>query len=179
LNIKHKEYKFCLEEDHNFVNTLLEIDLYPFLFKKFWGEEVLPSNWNELLNYKNANQLYEKYNLYENIYINLAKNKKQLVDLLKKYETESAESLSNPEEFMNYICFTLFLHWNIFEKMKSKLLRLEKTKHSRLMSLIITIRELSQEMDQKFQSISIEEKTKALEAMSKYLKEFRTLIETI
>jgi hypothetical protein len=64
LSEKYKPFLLYEHRGYNFINTVLEIDMYPELFKKWWGStNIKPFNYSYLMEYEHN----VKYNLKTNL----------------------------------------------------------------------------------------------------------------
>ncbi|MFA8343264.1 MAG: hypothetical protein ACEPO8_09880 [Rhodothermaceae bacterium] len=100
--------------EFNFVNTVLEIDLYPELFKKQWeNPELKPFNYKYLKNYELRNSLESRNNFYVNAYNNIIKNPTEYLDKLENYIKVNVDTFENQLEYNLFLEFLYFNHLNL------------------------------------------------------------------
>ena len=109
--IKKSNIVIKIDSEYNFVNTLLEIDLYPKLLSKFWGYEVIPNNWKyqiDIIDYKNRKTMdIAMYNAYHHI----PKKLDELLILIKRYCNIEIENFESQEDYDQFISFILLPHF--------------------------------------------------------------------
>ncbi|CAJ0700033.1 hypothetical protein LMG19089_02492 [Ralstonia edaphis] len=107
-----KNFDYSLPE-FNFVNTLLEIDLYPSLFSQWWEiDEVSPLNCGALAALHEASLHEGSDHFYKGIYTALCSTKNEYADRLKKFGELSIDDTLSDSNFEEFIQFIYANHWH-------------------------------------------------------------------
>ncbi|MGO3984232.1 hypothetical protein ABI582_07560 [Pseudomonas sp. SAS7] len=111
-NIKF-DFSFHMDlSEHNYINTLLEIDLYPRLFTKWWEEECSPLNAGVRYEYALGERNFVTDDLHEWAYSKLTTTPDLYVEQLTRIRSNSTESLFTEETIGEYFGFVTFNHWH-------------------------------------------------------------------
>ena len=111
--------------DHNNINTLLELDLYPSLFTSWWEEEIEPLNFGVREDRYNGrkHQVADEY--YSWVYNHLVTDAADYKAKLLKFASLAPDDALGEEHLVNFLSFITNNHWH-FKKafpnsfMKSK-----------------------------------------------------------
>lgn len=103
--------KIFIDPEYNYINTYLEIDLYPDLFTKLWGWPCKPLNWGELLDYVKADRTSRSRAKYLELYANIPKTKRKLLQALKRFRKFSIVNCKNQRDYERFIEFILLPSW--------------------------------------------------------------------
>lgn len=122
IKLPYKTFSLLIAEEFNFINTLLEIDLYPNLFSSWWRGNSKPLNWQYLLDYNKKVEIDESHSIYEKMYNLLPNNLDEYIAMLKKYKDVQIGDFKNMNEYNHYIYFVSMHHWYISRVDKMKLL---------------------------------------------------------
>lgn len=99
-------------EDHNFINTLLEIDLFPELFTEWWEEEHEPLNFgvkHEIF----EGQKHEAINKFHRwVFDNLSPDIHEYRASLMHFSILKPEEVINEENLRNFLSFIITNHWH-------------------------------------------------------------------
>ena len=95
----------------NFVNTLLEIDLYPTLFDKWWQGNHKPLNYDSLLSNLPKQETDKRYGEYERIYDDLPNGIEDYLKRIRRYETVRIQDFTEQEDYNSYARFISLNHW--------------------------------------------------------------------
>jgi hypothetical protein len=99
-------------EDHNFINTLLEIDLFPGLFSDWWEEECQPLNFgvrfecHEGRRHDSSDQFHKW--VYENLTLDIAAYKGSL----ERFAALEPKAIFEKENFRDFMSFVHTNHWH-------------------------------------------------------------------
>ncbi|MCE2593356.1 hypothetical protein K6Y31_00795 [Motilimonas cestriensis] len=104
----HAELPEC-----NFVNTILEIDLYPSLFCKWWEIEVEPLNFGILATINEANQFHWINSFHTNAYDNLMKNSDEYISQLESIIKLEPKEIYTEEHALKVFSFIKLNHWHV------------------------------------------------------------------
>lgn len=111
FNIQHTELPFDNLYEYNFINTLLEVDIYPEMFKKWWSDEKLqPWNYKYLYDYIIKEKIDYRNNLYSHVYSSLINTKEQYLLTLKEYSEISLKSFTGQKNYNQFLNFIYFNH---------------------------------------------------------------------
>ncbi|MBJ2131030.1 hypothetical protein JC525_19090 [Alteromonas sp. IB21] len=109
----HYEHTFEVQlEDHNFINTLLEIDLFPGLFSDWWEDEYGPLNYGirskitESRRHE-SNDEFHKW-VYENLTPDIAAYRAQL----DRFASLDAKAIFEKDNIAEFASFVLTNHWH-------------------------------------------------------------------
>lgn len=107
------DHTFGLQlEEHNFINTLLEIDLFPGLFSDWWQEQFEPLNYgvrSEISEGRKheSNDQFHKW-VYENLTPDIATYKASL----ERFAALEPEAIFEKEHCADFLSFVLINHWH-------------------------------------------------------------------
>lgn len=111
--------------EHNNVNTLLELDLYPSLFSGWWDEKIEPLNFGVRVE-RSRGRIHEVADEYYSwVYEHLVKNPAEYESMLSKFFDLEPDVIFAEEHLMEFLSFITNNHWH-FKKafptgfMKSK-----------------------------------------------------------
>jgi hypothetical protein len=99
-------------EEFNFINTLLEIDLYPTLFSRWWEGEVKPMNWGVSVDKSKGELIQGLDSLYSEYYEKLCDSPESYKALLDKYTSLSFEDYFIKDNFDEFQSFIHLNHWH-------------------------------------------------------------------
>ena len=163
---------------YNYVNTLLELDLYPNLFDKWWNNHFEPLNFSSLLDYLSKREIDKRHRGYEKIYEGLPQNFEEYIARLKRYEDIQIEYFNDQEEYNSYVYFVSLHHWYL-----SRVFRRDFVSNNFNFSLITQLLDLSNEyidkVDSNFDAFSNQEKNKYLQQIGNQLNRIRIEIERV
>ncbi len=158
--IDYKEINLHEKSEYNFVNTFLEIDLYPSLFKKWWGTSGEPLNWGSILEYRNAVEFNDRVQVSEKVISLLPKTVDDYLHLLNKFKKVQIADFINQDDYNLFIYFISVQHWfikplNVVELIEKFDIKLLYQLHSLAVKYI-------QEIDTSFEKHSTETINKRL-----------------
>jgi hypothetical protein len=160
--------------EYNFINTILEVDLYPCLFSKLWENDITPLNWKESIDYNNHIDISTRNEKIIELYKHLPNNKFEYVDLLTKYSNFQLSLCENQQEYDLFIGFILFPHWFIKVLEPDSIMKIDT-------SLIYQIQTKSiiycEKYNTNFEKTSIAEKDENIKTITILLKELLKTIE--
>lgn len=113
IGIEYKQLTLYESSEYNFVNTLLEIDLYPSLFKTWWGTSGEPLNWGSLLDYRNAIDINDRVKASEKVISLLPKTIDDYFVMLNKFKKVQIEDFISQDQYNLFIYFISLQHWFI------------------------------------------------------------------
>jgi len=122
--------------DHNNVNTLLELDLYPSLFSKWWKGEITPLNFGVSEDRKRGRQHIVSDEYYTWVYDHLTETPRNYTEKLLKFAKLEPEAIFKEEHVMDFLSFVTNNHWHFkkafpdgftkFELAPSKVMTLQR-----------------------------------------------------
>jgi hypothetical protein len=98
---------------YNFVNTLLEIDLYPNLFEQWWGGKMKPSNFGCHIDFETTVRVGGELGFYRDEYSRLSSSLEDYLARVEKYSSVDLSITDQPEEFDRYLGFVILHHWHV------------------------------------------------------------------
>lgn len=99
-------------EEHNFVNTILEIDLFPSLFSQWWEDEIVPLNFG-IRRRRNDGRRYEAQDHFLKwVYENLTADASAYRDALERLEAMDPQVILQGENFDQFCSLILVNHWH-------------------------------------------------------------------
>ncbi|MBC3916707.1 hypothetical protein H8L32_04345 [Undibacterium sp. CY18W] len=111
--------------EHNNVNTLLELDLYPSLFSGWWEDRIEPLNFGVRVD-RNRGRIHQAADEYYSwVYEHLVKEPAEYESMLSKFANLEPDVIFTEEYLMEFLSFVTNNHWH-FKKafpggfMKSK-----------------------------------------------------------
>lgn len=107
------DHTFELEVgDHNFINTLLEIDLFPGLFSEWWEGDCPPLNFG--VRFKRAEgQRHESSDQFHKwVYGNLTPNIPAFKASLERFLALESNAIFEKKNFDDFLSFVLTNHWH-------------------------------------------------------------------
>lgn len=111
INIPHEKWRIHISAKYNFINTLLEIDLYPNIFKNQWDSEAKPLNWKYLLEYNMVCKTEERFEQINKIYSYIPKTKDEIITLLDRYVSIKTQDFIDQADYDKYMSFILLPHY--------------------------------------------------------------------
>jgi hypothetical protein len=100
-------------EEHNCVNTLLEIDLYPSLFNLWWeADDFEPLNYGVRVAKHSGRRYAASDEWYSAVYEGLTATPEAYRAELTKYRELSAEALQEKEHLADFVSFVSSNHWH-------------------------------------------------------------------
>ena len=98
--------------EHNCINTLLEIDIYPSLFSKWWEEKCTPLNFGVRVTTDAARryELEDEYHTWANE--NLTENPDAYIEALRLFVDIKPEDIITQENFRNFCSIIGMNHWH-------------------------------------------------------------------
>lgn len=107
------ENKFTIKRaDHNNINTLLEIDLYPSLFSEWWEEEIDPLNYGVIMDRHRGRIQLATDEYYNWVYNHLTKDPAEYKTLLLTISSLEPDALFSEEHVMEFHSFIKNNHWH-------------------------------------------------------------------
>jgi len=98
--------------DYNFVNTLLEVDLYPSLFEEWWGDEMHVLNYG-VRYHRFMGDVYKNMDLvHKECYSTLSASPEAYLACLDKYAEMSDEEMLNGDGTNDVFSFIHLNHWH-------------------------------------------------------------------
>ncbi len=99
-------------KEFNCINTLLEVDLYPSLFSKWWDCNIEPLNWGVRVN-KNKGDVVNNFDvLHQDNYEKLCRTPEAYKSLLEKYRDLSLDGYFTEENVDEFHSFIYLNHWH-------------------------------------------------------------------
>lgn len=163
---------------YNFVNTFLEIDLYPNLFNKWWNSNFEPLNFGALIAYRSRKEIDERYKVYERVYEDLPKNLEEYMDRMRRYETIRMQDFVDQEDYNRYVSFISLHHWYI-NRIFQKELIFRRFDFVLLPKLFELSMEYIREVDLNFDTLPDTNKNRHLREIGNHLEKIRTEIERV
>jgi hypothetical protein len=98
--------------EHNHINTLLEIDLYPSLFSKWWEDEFEPLNYGvRIAKYEgNRHLVCDEY--YSWIYQNLTPDAQSYRASLDRFSGLTPDAIADEANIGDFLSFVTVNHWH-------------------------------------------------------------------
>lgn len=107
------DYTFQLQlEDHNFINTLLEIDLFPGLFSDWWEEEYQPLNFGVRFELSEGQRHESNDQFHRWVYENLTPDIAAYKELLERFAALEPTAVFEKDNFGDFLSFVLTNHWH-------------------------------------------------------------------
>lgn len=166
--IEYTKMKLHESSEYNFVNTFLEIDLYPSLFKKWWATSGEPLNWGSILDYRNAMEVNERIQVSEKVFSLLPKTIDDYFNMLDKFKKIQIEDFKSQDDYNLFIYFVSVQHW--FIKPLNILQLIDKFNIDLLYKLHFLAVKYIQEIDISFDKHSSEEINKRLAEICLFLQ---------
>lgn len=101
-----RELKEC-----NYINTLLEIDLYPSLFRKWWGDDYESLNYGVRRKSAAGYRIEAVDHLHKWVFENLSKDKDEYRDSLSEMLTLDPETIFT-ERYQDFLSIIQLNHWH-------------------------------------------------------------------
>lgn len=98
--------------DHNFINTLLEVDLFPSLFTQWWEGECRPLNFGVRSESYEGQRHNSNDQLHSWIYENLTPNAEAYRAALEQFSASEPSSIFEQDNFGQFLSFVLTNHWH-------------------------------------------------------------------
>lgn len=107
------DHTFQLQlEDHNFINTLLEIDIFPRLFSDWWEEECQPLNFGVRFELSEGQRHESNDQFYSWVYENLTPDISAYKDSLERFAALEPAAVFEKDNFGDFLSFVLTNHWH-------------------------------------------------------------------
>lgn len=104
--------------EHNYINTVLELDIYPALFSKWWNHEVKPFNYGVIKRSAyHSNHLRFDY-AYLQFYKKILTTPDDYLKMIKKLSSFNIEELFYRDNINDFICFIKAHHWHYTKSFK-------------------------------------------------------------
>lgn len=101
-----------LRAEHNNVNTLLELDLYPSLFSEWWEEKIEPLNFGVRAD-RNRGRLHQAADEYYSwVYDHLVKEPAEYQSMLSKFARLEPDDIFSEEHLIDFLSFITNNHWH-------------------------------------------------------------------
>lgn len=99
--------------EHNYINTLLEIDIYPSLFSEWWEEpNIEPLSFGVNYNRRYGDQHMIRDYAHMESYKNLCTTPEQYKSLLLKYNNMPLEDIVSKDNYKSFVSFIYINHWH-------------------------------------------------------------------
>ncbi len=106
--------KFSHEfSEYNFINTILEIDLYPSLFSEWWEGNIEPLNFGTLAERNEGDKHWLQDQWHKYSYSNLCDNAESYKTLLIKYSNLSHNEYFEEKNLSEFTSFVNLNHWHL------------------------------------------------------------------
>jgi len=110
-DMEFKKFNISDYSKYNFINTILEIDLYPLWFSRLWGQSIKPLNWKYALEYNLVDKTIHRNDFIIKVYENLPDTRDELLKLLKRYKNIRIENFKDQSDYDKFISFILLPHF--------------------------------------------------------------------
>lgn len=111
-NIKtDRTFSLTLKEN-NFINTLLEIDIYPSLFSEWWGETCEPLNFGVRSEIFEGERHHANNEFYQWIHNNLCEDEESYKSSLMRFLSLEPDEIFKEEVFGEFLSFISVNHWH-------------------------------------------------------------------
>jgi hypothetical protein len=112
LNVQY-DHTFTMKlDDHNFINTLLEIDLFPGLFSEWWEDECKPLNFG-VRHKLTDGQMHDSSDRFHRwVYENLTPDASTYRASLERFAALEPKEILEKENFGDFLSFILTHHWH-------------------------------------------------------------------
>lgn len=173
---QYSQLPFYYPSEYNYINTLLEIDLYPNMMKKWWNLPDEPLNWKYLLEYRKAQSINDRISGIEKVFSKMPHSKKEYMDLIDRYITVKFEDFTDQDDYNSFMYFICFQHWyiKVFSTMK-----LLSTKIDFIYKLHSLAENYLENIDCRVESLTNIEINNELIKMQNVLKEIRNVVVNI
>ncbi len=98
--------------EHNFINTLLEVDLYPQLFSEWWGEEVQPLNCGVFVERYEGDVHSAREQFHGRSFQHLCADASAYRGMLERIVATSLDELLARDDAGDVISFIQLNHWH-------------------------------------------------------------------
>ncbi|UCM50553.1 hypothetical protein [Aeromonas caviae] len=109
-------------KEFNCINTLLEIDLYPSLFTKWWGGEVKAMNFGVRMNRYQGDTIAAYDDIHSQSYSNLCDSPEAYKKLLMKYRDMNPKECFDENNIDEFYSFIYLNHWHYKKSIKFDLI---------------------------------------------------------
>lgn len=107
------DHTFQLQlENHNFINTLLEIDIFPGLFSDWWEEESQPLNFGVRFELSEGRRHESNDKFYRWVYENLTPDISAYKESLERFAVLEPAAVFEKGNFGDFLSFVLTNHWH-------------------------------------------------------------------
>jgi hypothetical protein len=107
------DHTFAMKlEDHNFINTLLEVDLFPGLFSEWWEEEWEPLNFGVRYEMADGQRHNSSDCFHRWVYENLTPDISTYRAYLTRFLVLEPKEILEKENFGDFLSFILTNHWH-------------------------------------------------------------------
>lgn len=98
--------------EFNYVNTLLEVDIYPSLFSEWWEEKMSPLNYGVRVKKLTGDSIGAYDEFHYNCFKELCSSPEEYKALLIKYRDLPTEDYLSEENLKGFYSFFYFNHWH-------------------------------------------------------------------
>lgn len=107
------DHSFAMKlEDHNFINTLLEIDLFPGLFSEWWEDEFEPLNFGVRYNMREWRRHDSNDRFHRWAYENLTSDVSTYRATLERFAALGPKEVLEKENLGDFLSFICTNHWH-------------------------------------------------------------------
>ena len=99
-------------EEHNYINTLLEVDLYPSLFSSWWEDNIRPLNYGVQAARLQGDRCLDRDKYYSWVFDNLTPDGQSYCAALAKFSQLTAEEIVEQSNISAFISFVTVNHWH-------------------------------------------------------------------
>jgi hypothetical protein len=110
VQYEHSFYQTLSE--HNYINTLLEIDLYPSLFSKWWEDEIEPLNYGVRVARHEGRRHLACDEYYSWAYNNLTPDAHSYRVALDRFSSLSPDAIAEESNIGDFLSFVTVNHWH-------------------------------------------------------------------
>lgn len=163
-----KSYFCHIPDKYNFINTILEIDLYPDFFTNQWGGNRRPLNFSFSQDFYESIEFKARNDSYLKLINRLPKDPGKLLAILEYYSKITIEDFQNQEEYELYTSLITFPHLFIKAGLQGKhIFDVDFTLIAKLQTIGL---EYVQNIDMNFDTTSNEEKNEYINQMGSIIQ---------
>lgn len=111
--IEFSQHFFHTLGEHNFINTILEVDLYPSLFSEWWEGNVEPLNFGTLVERNEGGKHWYQDHWHKEAYSNLCSSSEAYKAQLLKFSGLSPYEFFEEINYAEFISFVNLNHWHL------------------------------------------------------------------
>lgn len=120
--IDFKQNFYHMLSEYNFINTILELDLYPSLFSRWWEGNVEPLNLGTLVERNEGDKHWYRDQWHKEAYSKLCNTSEAYKAYLLKFSDLSPEEFFEEDNYLEFTSFVNLNHWHLKKAFNASLM---------------------------------------------------------